>query len=118
MPSMMDFPLNDAMRRALAAPEGAEQSLNNLYETLSQDYLYPNPGNLVLFEGNHDLSRIYSELNGDFGPVPHGDGLRRDGAAHPAVLHRQRDPDDQHHQGSATTPPTAATSPAAGAATP
>jgi glycosidase len=36
-----------------------------LYETLSQDYLYPNPGNLVLFEGNHDVSRIYSELNAD-----------------------------------------------------
>jgi glycosidase len=66
MPSMMDFPLTDAMRRALAAPDGAEQSLTNIYETLSQDYLYPNPGNLVLFEGNHDLSRIYSELNGDF----------------------------------------------------
>jgi glycosidase len=65
MPSMMDFPLTDAMRRALAAPDGAEHSLTNLYETLSQDYLYPNPGNLVLFEGNHDLSRIYSELNAD-----------------------------------------------------
>jgi glycosidase len=65
MPSMMDFPLNHAMRRALAAPDGAEQGLNNIYEALSQDYLYANPGNLVLFEGNHDLSRIYSELNAD-----------------------------------------------------
>jgi glycosidase len=65
MPSMMDFPLNDAMRRALAAPDGAEQGLNNIYEALSQDFLYANPGNLVLFEGNHDLSRIYSELNAD-----------------------------------------------------
>jgi glycosidase len=65
MPSMMDFPLTDAMRRALAAPDGAEQSLTTIYETLSQDYLYANPGNLVLFEGNHDLSRIYSELNAD-----------------------------------------------------
>jgi len=67
MPSMMDFPLTDAMRRALAAPEGAEHGLTNLYETLSQDYLYPNAGNLVLFEGNHDVSRIYSELNADDG---------------------------------------------------
>lgn len=65
MPSMMDFPLTYAMRRALAAPDGAEQNLTNLYETLSQDYLYPNAGNLVLFEGNHDVSRIYSELNAD-----------------------------------------------------
>jgi glycosidase len=65
MPSMMDFPLNDALRRALVAPDGAEQSLTTLYETLSQDYLYPDAGNLVLFEGNHDLSRIYSALDAD-----------------------------------------------------
>ena len=65
MPSMMDFPLNDTLRRALAAKDGDENSLNNLYETLSQDYLYPHPDNMVLFEGNHDMSRIFSALNGD-----------------------------------------------------
>nr|WP_315253635.1 glycoside hydrolase family 13 protein [uncultured Duganella sp.] len=65
MPSMMDFPLNDALRRALVAPDGAEQSLTTLYETLSQDYLYADAANLVLFEGNHDLSRIYSALDAD-----------------------------------------------------
>jgi glycosidase len=63
MPSMMDFPLNDVLRRSLAASD--EYSLTNLYEALSQDYLYPNPGNMVLFEGNHDVSRTFSELNGD-----------------------------------------------------
>jgi glycosidase len=65
MPSMMDFPLTDAMRRSLAAADGDERSLTTLYEALSLDYLYPNPGNLVLFEGNHDMSRIFSELHGD-----------------------------------------------------
>jgi glycosidase len=65
MPSMMDFPLTDAMRRGLAAADGDERSLTTLYEALSLDYLYPNPGNLVLFEGNHDMSRIFSELHGD-----------------------------------------------------
>jgi glycosidase len=68
MPSMMDFPLTDAMRRALAAPNSRDSSdvgLNTLYEALSLDYLYPNAANLVLFEGNHDMSRIYSELNAD-----------------------------------------------------
>lgn len=67
MPSMMDFPLNDALRRALVAPEDGEQGLKTLYETVSQDYLYAEPGNLVLFEGNHDLSRIYSALDADQG---------------------------------------------------
>lgn len=65
MPSMMDFPLNDALRRALVAADDSEQGLNTLYETVSQDYLYPTPGNLVLFEGNHDLSRLFSALNED-----------------------------------------------------
>jgi len=65
MPSMMDFPLNDALRRALVASDDSEQGLNTLYETVSQDYLYPNPGNLVLFEGNHDLSRLFSALDED-----------------------------------------------------
>lgn len=67
MPSMMDFPLNDALRRALVAPETAEQGLHTLYEMVSQDYLYADPANLVLFEGNHDLSRIYSALDADQG---------------------------------------------------
>jgi glycosidase len=65
MPSMMDFPLNDALRRALVAADDSEQGLNTLYETVSQDYLYANPGNLVLFEGNHDLSRLFSALDED-----------------------------------------------------
>ena len=65
MPSMMDFPLVDSLRRALAAGDDGQYSLTSLYETLSLDYLYPNPGNMVLFEGNHDMSRIFSELNED-----------------------------------------------------
>ena len=67
MPSMMDFPLTDALRRSLAAPDDDERGLANLYEALSLDHVYPNPGNLVLFEGNHDMSRIYSELHADEG---------------------------------------------------
>ena len=65
MPSMMDFPLSYALRRALVAQDGDEDSLDELYETLAMDHAYANPGNLVLFEGNHDLSRIFSALNGD-----------------------------------------------------
>jgi glycosidase len=64
MPSMMDFPLNDALRKALSDTDGT-YSFTNLYEALSFDYLYPDAGNLVLFEGNHDLSRIYSVVNSD-----------------------------------------------------
>jgi glycosidase len=71
MPSMMDFPLNDALRRALASTAADSNhgtfSLNDLYETLAQDDLYPDPGKLVLFEGNHDLPRTWSVLKEDMG---------------------------------------------------
>jgi neopullulanase len=66
LPSLMDFPLAEAMRSALASRE-PDAGFTDVYETFSQDYLYPNPGNLVLFDGNHDLSRIYSVVGEDTG---------------------------------------------------
>lgn len=66
MPSMMDFPMTEAMRDALADEKGGNV-FSNVYETLSLDYLYPNPGNLVVFAGNHDTSRIYSVVGEDLG---------------------------------------------------
>ncbi|MBQ5947212.1 glycoside hydrolase family 13 protein [Massilia sp. ST3] len=63
-PSLMDFPLAEAMRNALAAKDG-HNVFNEVYETLSLDYLYPEPGNLVLFAGNHDLARLYSVVGED-----------------------------------------------------
>lgn len=66
MPSMMDFPLTEAMRSALADKKG-KNIFWDLYETVSLDYLYPDPQRLVLFEANHDMARIYSVANEDFG---------------------------------------------------
>jgi glycosidase len=66
MPSMMDFPLTEAMRTALADKSG-NNIFNEVYETLSLDYLYPDPNRLVLFEANHDMARIYSVANADLG---------------------------------------------------
>lgn len=67
MPSMMDFPIQEALHEALTKPENWDTGLTRLYETISNDFLYPNPGNLVIFEGNHDTPRIFSELNEDLG---------------------------------------------------
>ncbi len=63
LPSLMDFPMVDAMRGALAEPG---KGFTDVYETLSLDYLYPEPGNLVLFGGNHDMARMYSVVGEDF----------------------------------------------------
>jgi glycosidase len=64
-PSLMDFPVAEAMRNALADKDGGNV-FSDVYETLSLDYLYPEPGNLVLFADNHDMSRIYSVAGEDF----------------------------------------------------
>jgi len=70
MPSLMDFPLTEAMRDALARKDrgdGRDDNIfNDVYETLSQDYLYPDPKRLVLFEGNHDMARLFSVVGEDF----------------------------------------------------
>lgn len=67
MPSMMDFPLHGALRQALVEPEdrGYGIGLGRLYEALVEDQQYPHPGKLVLFNGNHDTSRIFSALGED-----------------------------------------------------
>ena len=64
LPSLMDFPLAEAMRNALASKD---TGLTTVYETLAHDHLYPNAGNLVLFEGNHDISRLFSVVGEDLG---------------------------------------------------
>ena len=65
MPSMMDFPGHGALRDSLVEPESYNGGLNKLYESIANDFLYPNADNLVIFEGNHDTSRLFSALNDD-----------------------------------------------------
>jgi glycosidase len=65
MPSMMDFPLHYVLRRALVDHDSLHSGLTDLYEALVNDTLYPEPSNMVLFEGNHDVPRLYSVLNED-----------------------------------------------------
>jgi glycosidase len=61
LPSLMDFPIAETLRATLAGEAG----FTDVYELLSLDYLYPNASNLVLFEGNHDIARLYSVVNED-----------------------------------------------------
>jgi glycosidase len=65
MPSMMDFPVHIALRGALSQPEGGDTGWTNVYEALSNDFLYPDPGALVLFAENHDTPRLLAQLDGD-----------------------------------------------------
>ena len=67
MPSMLDFPLQSAFREALTAEEPQNGSVwSPAYEMLGNDFLYPDPGRLVIFPDNHDMSRIYTQLDEDY----------------------------------------------------
>jgi len=67
LPSLMDFPLQTTLTDALTNEESWNTGFVNLYETLSYDYVYPNPNNLVIFADNHDMDRFYRQVNEDFG---------------------------------------------------
>jgi neopullulanase len=64
-PSMLDFPLYDAMVKALSADENWNGGWIGLYEMLSNDHIYAQPFNLVTFDSNHDVPRLFSLLNED-----------------------------------------------------
>jgi glycosidase len=66
LPSLFDFPLQDALRQALTAEARPWGSVwTPVYETLATDFLYPDPFNLVIFPDNHDMSRIATQLDED-----------------------------------------------------
>ncbi|ROQ21573.1 glycosidase [Marinimicrobium koreense] len=65
LPSVMDFPMYDALRTALTEDEAWNQGLIRVYETLADDNLYADPMSLVIFAENHDTSRLYSLIDED-----------------------------------------------------
>ncbi|MCU7554242.1 glycoside hydrolase family 13 protein [Alteromonas sp. ASW11-19] len=65
LPSVMDFPLQATLTEALKNSESWSSGLRTLYEILASDFVYGDPYNLVVFADNHDMSRIYSQLDED-----------------------------------------------------
>ncbi len=62
LPYVFDFPLYDAFRNAFTENEGWSTGIIRMYDILSQDYLYSNPQDIVVFADNHDGDRIYTKL--------------------------------------------------------
>lgn len=54
LPAITDFGLRDVLIKYLSG----ENNLYNIFEILSEDYLYKDPNNLVTFADNHDLPRV------------------------------------------------------------
>jgi len=60
LPSLMDFPMQEAIIR------GVKNTGEKMYHTLAMDFLYPDPSNLVVFLDNHDMSRVFTQVDEDF----------------------------------------------------
>lgn len=67
LPSLMDFPLQMSLSRALNEKETWSDGYIRLYEMLSNDFLYQDPYNFVVFPDNHDIDRFYTQVNKDIG---------------------------------------------------
>ncbi len=65
LPSLMDFPLQDAAVKAFRHEDKGGQGFLGLYEMIANDFLYPDPYNLVVFPDNHDMSRFYVQVGED-----------------------------------------------------
>jgi glycosidase len=62
LPSLFDFPLQDAVAMGLREPEGWGTGLRRIYRVLAADNVYADPYNLVTFHDNHDMSRMLTAL--------------------------------------------------------
>ena len=66
LPSIMDFTLHDALMVVFDEDEGAwDKGMIRAYENFTNDFLYPDINNILLFAGNHDTNRINEIYQGD-----------------------------------------------------
>ena len=66
LPSVMDFPIQDAIIKGLTESEDWNSGLIKPYEMLATDFLYADPDKLVIFPDNHDMDRLFTQVKGDF----------------------------------------------------
>jgi glycosidase len=65
LPTVTDFPLCFAVAQALNEPSGWDTGLRRLYNILSQDFIYPDAANNLIFLDNHDMTRFFLAVNRD-----------------------------------------------------
>ena len=65
LPSVMDLPLYDELPKAIKEKEGWNNGMNRLYNSFTNDFLYPDINNLLVFFENHDTERWNEMFNND-----------------------------------------------------
>jgi glycosidase len=59
LPTVTDFPFCFTVPQALNESPGWDSSMRRLYTLLSQDFIYPDASNNLIFLDNHDLTRFF-----------------------------------------------------------
>ena len=63
--SVMDFAMQKAIFEGIHEREDWNTGLIKIYENLANDFYYKDPSSLLIFNDNHDMSRIYTQMNED-----------------------------------------------------
>jgi glycosidase len=67
LPSVMDFTLHDAFGSVFNEDESTwDKGMIKVYENFTNDFLYPNPNNIMTFLENHDTNRFNQIYKNDF----------------------------------------------------
>lgn len=68
LPSVMDFTLYEATTKAFNEDDaGWDKGMMRFYDNFANDFLYPNPNNILVFAENHDTNRINETYKNDLG---------------------------------------------------
>lgn len=65
LPSVMDFILSDALLTVFNEDGNWETGMIRIYNNFTNDFLYPNVNNLLIFAENHDTHRVNHVYNND-----------------------------------------------------
>ena len=73
--STMDFAMQKAIFEGISESENWNTGLIKIYESLSNDFYYKDPASLLVFNDNHDMSRIYTQMKEDISKTKMAVGL-------------------------------------------
>jgi glycosidase len=60
--STMDFPMQSLVVKGIKESESWDTGLVRIYEGLANDFYYPTPKDIMIFPDNHDMDRIFTQM--------------------------------------------------------
>ena len=73
--STMDFAMQKSIYEGVFEKEKWDTGLIKIYESLANDFYYNDPKSLLIFNDNHDMSRIYTQMKEDISKTKMALGL-------------------------------------------